>query len=208
MNPAPTNNIAGLYQSLRQKHGPPSGQWELWCRRPKTSAEKERVALEAILTQRAAWYNVQRAVSNLQSAGCLGLEPVRKAGSEELEVLIRPAGFYRQKAARLQILACFLLDECGGMDAAGQRPAAQLRRQLLALPGVGPETADDILLYGLEKPVFVIDEYTRRLARRLRLTDNFAYHHLQTLFTQNLPPDYRLYQDFHALVVIDGKEPL
>jgi len=199
------NRIEALYAELRDKYGKPGGQWSLWCKRPKTLKEKELIAIEAILTQRANWKNVQLAVANLKEADCLGLKKILSSDEQKLSRLVRPSGFYQQKAQRLKVLASFILEECGGIKGASGMPPDELRAGLLALKGVGPETADDILLYGLEKPVFVIDEYTRRLARRLNLTRVFSYQPLQELFEKNLKKDYRSYQDFHALIVINGK---
>ncbi|MFH1902608.1 MAG: hypothetical protein ABIK20_00910 [Candidatus Omnitrophota bacterium] len=199
------NRIQTLYAELKQRYGKPQGQWSLWCKRPKTLEEKELIAIEAILTQRANWKNVQLAVANLKEADCLGLKNILVTEDRKLSRLVRPSGFYRQKAERLKILARFLLKDCGGIGPASEIPLNELRPRLLALKGVGPETADDILLYALGKPVFVIDEYTRRLARRLNLARVLSYQSLQELFEKNLKKDYRSYQDFHALIVINGK---
>ena len=200
------NKIRVLYAQLKRRCGRPGGQWSLWCKRPKTLAEKELVIIESILTQRANWKNVQLAVANLKDAGVLNLGRIAKTDKEKLALLVRPSGFYQQKSERLQILARFVLNDCGGVQKAVEMPVQELRQGLLALKGVGPETADDILLYALEKPVFVIDEYTRRLAERLRLDKTGSYHTLQGLFEKSIKRDYRLYQDFHALIVINGKE--
>lgn len=200
------NRIARLYCDLRKAHGRPGGQWSLWCKRPKTNAEKEIVVIESILTQRANWKNVELAVSNLRAAGLLGLAEIAKTRTEFLAELIRPSGFYRQKAGRLLRLASFFVGSLGGIAQAARISPGELRPLLLALPGVGPETADDILLYALEKPVFVIDEYTRRLAREQGLSRDLSYDRLQSLFSRSLRKDYRLYQDFHALIVIEGKK--
>ncbi|MBU2495015.1 MAG: hypothetical protein KJ935_00710 [Candidatus Omnitrophica bacterium] len=199
------NRIQTLYAELKQRYGKPQGQWSLWCKRPKTLEEKELIAIEAILTQRANWKNVQLAVANLKEADCLGLKNILVTEDRKLSRLVRPSGFYRQKAERLKILARFILEDCGGIGPASEIPLNELRPRLLALKGVGPETADDILLYALGKPVFVIDEYTRRLARRLNLARVLSYQSLQELFEKNLKKDYRSYQDFHALIVINGK---
>ncbi len=193
-----------LYRLLRSRHGRPSGQWSLWCRRPKTDADREQVIIEAVLTQRANWTNVQAAVRRLAEAGALRLETVCRLPEAELEHLIRPSGFYRQKAARLRGLACFFLER-GGVAGCRAEDTDRLRTHLLGLDGIGPETCDDILCYALERPVFVVDEYTRRLARELSLTDDLSYHGLQRWFTAGLRRDWRLYQDFHALIVVDGK---
>ncbi|HNS32350.1 MAG TPA: hypothetical protein PKN36_05185 [bacterium] len=199
-------DIAEIYRELKDKYGRPGGQWSLWCKRPKTSVEKETVVIEAILTQRANWKNVVMAVENLRKAGYLCLEKIVSCRHDELESMVRPSGFYRIKAERLKILAGFILNECGGMEKAGQINTTRLREGLLSLKGVGEETADDILLYAFERAVFVIDEYTKRLARNRNLAGNFSYGHLQKLFEKELDrKDYALYQDFHALIVIDGK---
>ncbi|MFA5393614.1 MAG: hypothetical protein WC081_00040 [Candidatus Ratteibacteria bacterium] len=200
------NRIQALYAELKERYGKPQGQWSLWCKRPKTRQEKELIAIEAILTQRANWKNVQLAVANLKEADCLGLKDVIATEDMKLSRLVRPSGFYRQKAERLKILARFLLEDCGGISLASEISLKELRPRLLVLKGVGPETADDILLYSLEKPVFVIDEYTRRLAQKLNLARVFSYQSLQELFEKNLKKDYRSYQDFHALIVINGKD--
>jgi len=195
-----------LYTMLRKDHGKPAGQWSLWCKRPKTWREKERVIIEAILTQRTNWKNVTTAVGNLDAIGCLGLEKIVKAELPALAALIKSSGFYRQKAERLKLIASFILNDCGGIRHAERIPLAEFREQLLLVKGIGNETADDILLYAFEKPVFVIDEYTRRFATRHRLTEDLSYRDLQRLFEEGVRRDYRLYQDFHALIVIDGKE--
>ncbi|MFH2068993.1 MAG: hypothetical protein ABII89_05985 [Candidatus Omnitrophota bacterium] len=199
------NRIQALYAELKERYGKPQGQWSLWCKRPKTLKEKELIVIEAILTQRANWKNVQLAVAHLKEADCLGLQNILATEDRKLARLVRPSGFYRQKAERLKILARFFLENCGGIGLASEIPLDELRSRLLALKGVGPETADDILLYGLEKPVFVVDEYTRRLARDLNLARVLSYQPLQELFEKNLKKDYRSYQDFHALIVINGK---
>jgi len=195
-----------LYEILREKHGEPGGQWVLWCKRPKTNHEKETVIIESILTQRANWKNVSIAVANLKNAGRLGLKQILSEKDEKLQSFIRPSGFYKTKSIRLKALAGFIINECGGIDSAMKIPCHELREKLLSLSGIGDETADDILLYAFEKPVFVIDEYTRRLVKELRLTKNFSYRHLQEFFEKGLGiRDYALYQDFHALIVINAK---
>ncbi len=195
-----------LYKTLREKHGKPSGQWSLWCKRPKTKREKETVIIESVLTQRANWKNVSMAVANLNNVGLLGLREILSAENEKIQHLIKPSGFYKTKSIRLKTLAEFIVNRCGGIEKTANLNYPTLREQLLALKGIGNETADDILLYAFEKPVFVIDEYTRRLVKKLQLTDNLSYKHLQDFFENGLGrKDYALYQDFHALIVIDGK---
>lgn len=203
------NKILGLYQELRKKYGHPKGQWVLWCKRPKTNKEQEEVIIGAILTQRANWRNAELAMANLKKAKIISLNGIYKLGlknKNKLALLIKPSGFYRQKAGYLSGLAKFILENYGDFKKLEKKELAKLREELLNLKGIGPETADSILLYALGKPVFVIDEYTRRFAKKNRITANRDYYFLQKLFEKNLKKDFRLYQDFHALIVIDGKE--
>ena len=202
------NKIFGLYQKLRKKYGHPKGQWILWCKRPKTNKEREEVIIGAILTQRANWKNAELAMANSKKAKINSLKGIYKLGlknRKKLALLIRSSGFYQQKADYLFGLAKFILKEYSGLKKMENNDLSLLRSSLLGLKGIGPETADSILLYGLEKPVFVIDEYTRRFAKKNRLTNEYDYHFLQNLFEKSLERNFRLYQDFHALIVIDGK---
>ncbi len=204
----PKNKVFELYQELRKRYGHPKGQWVLWCQRPKTDEEREEVIIGAILTQRANWRNAELAMANLKKEKINSLKDIYNLGlknKNKLALLIRPSGFYRQKAECLFCLAKFILENYGNLKELRKAELAKLRKELLSLKGIGPETADSILLYGLEKPVFVIDEYTRRLVKKNQLTDNRDYYFLQEFFEKNLKKDYRLYQDFHALIVIDGK---
>ena len=198
-------NLYSIYEKLHWRFGPPSGQWSFWCQRPKTAEEKEIVIIESILTQRARWENVQLAVKKMQAGGLLKLEKLLQSSDKELLPAIRPSGFYNIKLQRLRDVARFFLDEKGGVANADNTSTATLREELLLLKGIGPETADDIILYAFHRPVFVVDEYTRRLLKALKLTDKNSYASIQAFFQDNLPADYGLYQDFHALIVISGK---
>ncbi len=199
------NKIEQLYFQMLKKYGKPKGQWSLWCKRPKTLKEKELIIIESILTQRANWKNVQMAVENLKKEDSLSLKNILKTEPEKIARLIRPAGFYIQKLQRLKTIADFFINKCHGVKNASKIPFNDLRNNLLSLNGVGEETADDILLYALEIPVFVIDEYTRRFVLKNNIAETKTYKKLQLLFEKNLKKDYALYQDFHALIVIDGK---
>lgn len=200
------NKIEGLYGELKKKYGKPKGQWSLWCKRPKTEKEKEQVIIESILTQRANWKNVQLATENLKKAGICSLKDMLAIETDKLALLVRPSGFYRQKAERLKKLCRFILEDCEGIKKIRKIPTERMRAELLSLNGIGPETADDILLYAFQRPVFVIDEYTRRKAKELSLNKTFSYQALQDLFEKSIRKNYRLYQDLHALIVIDGKD--
>lgn len=202
------NNFKKLYRQLKNQYGRPKEQWSLWCKRPKTRKEKEEVLIGAILTQRTNWRNVELAMNNLKRVRADCLKGLCRLGVKRLAPLIRPAGFYQTKAAYLLALAEFVLKNYGDLEKMAMAETLELRRQLLDLKGIGPETADSILLYGLAKPVFVIDEYTRRLVKARGLTRDLSYDFLQKLFEENLRKDFRLYQDFHALIVIAGKNKI
>jgi endonuclease-3 related protein len=200
------NRIEKIYADLLDKYGRPHGQWVLWCKRPKTLKEKELVIIESILTQRANWKNVQIAVENLKGQNLCSLKKISGANTEKILYLIKPSGFYKQKTECLKRTADFFINTCGGVEKSRLIEDVQLRKKLLSINGIGDETADDILLYALEKPFFVVDEYTRRFVLREKIADTKSYKKIQELFEKNLKKDYALYQDFHALIVIDGKK--
>jgi endonuclease-3 related protein len=167
------------------------------------------VAVGAILTQNTSWSNVARAIANLKAAGCLDAARLRGLDTAELEKLIRPAGYFRVKARRLRNFIDWLCDNYGG-DLGNLEPVKtpRLREELLALSGIGPETADSILLYALNRPAFVVDTYTARVMVRhgLLAPEGLDYHQLQDLFLSNLEPDVALFNEFHALLVMTGKD--
>lgn len=167
------------------------------------------VMVGAILTQNTAWSNVERAIANLKASGRLSCRGILSLGDATLAELIRPAGYFNVKARRLKALCAFLADR--GMAAAPERlralaPLPDLRRQLLAVHGVGEETADSILLYALGLPVFVVDAYTRRIFSRLGLiAGDEPYACIQQSFEAALPREVALYNEYHALIVHHGK---
>lgn len=163
----------------------------------------------AVLTQNTAWTSVEKAIASLSARapltprGVLGLSPAALARA------IRPSGFFRQKARRLRILASWYLERFGGrVPREGPAPTPGLRADLLALEGVGPETADSILLYAFGRPSFVVDAYTRRVLFRLGILarEETPYHEVQELFHRALPGDPSLFNQFHALFVRHAKE--
>jgi len=161
------------------------------------------VAVGAILTQNTNWSNVEKAIANLRKNKLL--EPARMsgAGNKRLATLIRPAGYYNLKAGRLKSFLKFLKLEAGGdIRSLSGRKTGLLRERLLSVKGIGPETADSMLLYALEKPVFVVDAYTRRIFSRHGLVrDDAKYEEVQRLFSGNLAPDTRMFNEYHALLV-------
>jgi len=164
------------------------------------------VCVGAVLTQNTAWKGVEKAIAALHEAGALDPRRLSALPVSRLEELIRPAGYFRLKAARLKNLLDYLEKSCGfDFDALAQRPMEELRRELLAVTGVGPETADCILCYALSKPSFVVDAYTRRiLVRHALVPEDIAYGDLREFFMDVLPEDTALYNDFHAQLVRVG----
>lgn len=148
------------------------------------------VIVGAYLTQNTAWTNVEKALTNLRSARLLSVRGIRRASLTELERAIRPAGYFRQKAQRLKILVAFLDQHyAGSLTKLLARPTENLREELLNLHGIGPETADSILLYAGNHPVFVVDAYTRRiLARHGILPEKAAYDEIRELLERALAP--------------------
>ena len=166
------------------------------------------VVVGAVLVQNTSWRNVERAIGNLREAGLLEPHALAALPEETLQDLIRPAGYFRIKAKRLRSLVHFLVERYGGsLEAMFATPPATLRDDLLAVHGIGKETADSILLYALRRRKFVVDAYTRRfLARHGLIAPGATYAEVQSLFERNLPPSPRLYNEYHALIVRLGKE--
>ena len=189
-----TLRLEGIFQSLFRHYG--SLHW--WP--AETPFE---VAVGAILTQNTTWIQVEKAIDNLRQAGLLSPAALREVATSDLELKVRPAGFFRQKAHRLKLLAEHLCAfHQGRLEVLLAGPTDEVRRELLSLKGVGPETADSILLYAGGHPVFVVDAYTYRLCCRLGLYAGRAdYQALQSLFMDHLPADAALFNAYHGLIV-------
>ena len=166
------------------------------------------VMVGAVLTQNTAWTNVEAAIANLKRERLLTPSRMYLAAPEKLAALIRPSGYYHIKTKRLRHLLAFVHDRyAGSLKKMFAADAEELRRELLAVNGIGPETADAILLYAGQKPYFVVDAYTERIFSRHGLISLKAdYHALQGLFMDNLPRDVQVYNEYHALIVRTGKE--
>ena len=178
--------------------------FEGWHWQPHTLPEY--VCISALLVQHTNWANVERALERLQAAGACSLDTISKLSEAELAELVRPAGTPLPKARRLQTLAR-LAAEAGGLDRLLALPADELRARLLATYGIGPETADAIVLYAAGQPVFQIDAYTARIFRRLGLgPGRDRYDAWQRWFQAALPPDTDTYRRSHALLVLHGKQ--
>ena len=166
------------------------------------------IMVGAVLVQNTAWKNVERAISNLREAGVMETHALYALRAEELAELIRPAGYFQVKAKRLRNLLKFVIDEYdGSLDAMFRTDLATLREQLLGIHGIGPETADAILLYAGGLSTFVVDTYTHRvLARHGWIGYDADYHDIKDYFESTLPADAKLYNEYHALLVRVGKE--
>ena len=191
--------LTRIYELLYDAFGPQN--W--WP--GETSFE---VIAGAILTQNTNWINVERAIANLKSADCLGPQELRHIDLARLAELIRPAGYYNLKSRRLKNFVDWLFEDYeGDLENLRSLDTDRLRTELLAIKGVGRETADSILLYALDRPVFVVDAYTARITVRHGLIEpNTDYEQLRELFESNLPQDIHLYNEYHALLVRAGKE--
>jgi endonuclease-3 related protein len=190
--------LAEIYNTLYKAFGPQ--HW--WP--GETPFE---VAVGAILTQNTNWGNVEKAINNLKNSDVLYSKALHGMSHKELASLIKPAGYFNIKAKRLKHFLDFLANHYKGrVEQMQNEDTNVLRHQLLEINGIGPETADSILLYALEKPVFVIDAYTKRVLVRHKLaTEKATYHELQELFYKNLPMDVKLFNEYHALFVMAGK---
>ncbi|MGO9775434.1 MAG: endonuclease III domain-containing protein [Terracidiphilus sp.] len=206
--PTPAQRLRWMHDQLSAAYGP-----QLWW----PAETPFEMILGAYLTQNTAWKAVERSLANLRAAGVLTLDGLRSIPLEELQRLIQPSGFPTRKAPALKAFVAMLDAEYGGLlDILAASPTDALRRRLLSLPGVGPETADAILLYALGHPVPVADEYLRRIVERHRLMtpppgrDRKGYDSLADLTRQAFASDAakiqaRLFNEFHALTVAVGK---
>lgn len=189
--------LQGVYRKLTQAYG--TQQW--W---PADSPFE--VMVGAILTQNTAWINVQQAIDNLKTEHHLDAQAIADAHPARLARLLRPSGYFNVKSKRLRNFCRWYL-RAGGEPALRRVETDQLRRSLLAVNGIGPETADDILLYAFERPVFVIDAYTRRILARIGLIDGEErYDVLRLEIESALGADAVLFNEYHALLVRHGKD--
>jgi endonuclease-3 related protein len=165
------------------------------------------VIVGAILTQNTSWTNVELAIGNVRAEGLLSVAGISRVPLRRLERLVRPSGYFRQKARKLKAFCKFLRNAYGGsLRKMFGAPTIVLREQLLEIWGIGPETADSILLYGGEHAVFVVDAYTRRmLARHGWIGDKAKYDDVRWMFERAFPGDTARFNEFHALIVHAGK---
>lgn len=187
------------FEALLRHYGP-QGWWP-----GETPFE---VMAGAVLTQNTSWNNVRKAIERLKERGLLDPFRLHALATETLAEVIRPAGYYRVKAGRLKNLAAWLVERWEGeLERLRALPLERLREELLGVKGIGPETADSILLYALGLPSFVVDAYTYRvLTRHRRAPEGVSYEEMKALFERELPRDAALFNEFHALIVAVGKD--
>ncbi len=191
-------DLLDIYHLLFTRYGP-----QHWW--PGDS--RLEIMVGAVLTQNTNWENVSRAIATLKREGLLSFNTLCNLPPEILADKIRSAGYYNLKATRLQNLLRAIAAHDGDLDSLFSAPTAELRQILLAIKGIGPETADSILLYAGQKPVFVVDAYTHRIFSRHNLICEEAdYCEIQEFCTDSLPEDVKLFNEFHALLVRLGKE--
>jgi endonuclease-3 related protein len=190
--------LIDIYRRLSERFGP-----QHWW----PAEEPFEVIVGAILTQSAAWGNVEKVIANLKASGALSPAALRRLKLSKLAELVHPCGYYNAKALKLKSLAFWLGNHYGDdLKRFFDHSIDDLRQQLLSIHGIGQETADSIILYAAAKPVFVVDAYTRRILSRLGLApqkDSYATY--QALFMDKLPADTRLFNEYHALLVAQGK---
>ena len=195
------NRLMEVYHRLYAAYGP-----QHWW--PGDSPFE--VIAGAILTQSAAWTNVETALANMRAAGCWSFEAVHQLPEPDLAQLVRSSGYFNAKARKLKAFAAHVaVNYQGDLARLLSKPAAPLREELLSIHGIGDETADDIMVYAAEKPSFVIDTYTRRIMDRMEMTPDVPrpkYGDYQAVFHGNLPPDTQLFNEFHALWDRHAKE--
>lgn len=204
--------IRKIYNSFLQKYDMSDNLWGLWCRENKTNRNRGEIAIGAILAQATNWRNAEMALKNLKRENKFLIKGVYETGKKnikKLEKFVRPSGFYKQKAERIFLFCKFIIENHGSLNKFFKQETAECRKQLLEISGIGPETADSILLYAGDKLIFVIDEYTRRLVEKYKIgAKKFSYNALQKLFQESLLKDVKIYQNFHALIVLEGKKTI
>ena len=193
----PSRRLRNVFQQLLDAYGP-----QHWW----PGDTPFEIMVGAVLTQNTAWINVERAIANLINADALNPERILSVKEAQLAEWLRPSGYFNIKARRLRNF-CRWYAEAGEYRKLKRRETEALRQALLAINGIGPETADDMLLYAFERPVFVVDAYTRRLFARLGLiAGDEGYETLRHAIERALGPDVGLFNEYHALIVAHAKE--
>ncbi len=207
------NKLQQIYSILHKTYGP-QGWWPLTPEgshetkhhqgAPKHHQHRFEIIVGAILTQNTAWTNVEKAISNLNKNKSLSIQKIKKINQQKLGELIRSAGYYNQKSERLKIIADFFSKDGFRIF---DKNIDDLRIGLLNIKGIGPETADSIILYAAEKPIFVIDAYTKRIFSRVGVcSHDVKYDELQNLFHKSLKKEKNTFKEYHALIVEHAKQ--
>ena len=206
------NKIHEIYRTLLSGYGK-QGWWplskdNLYTKHhngaPETEKDILEICLGAILTQNTNWNNVEKCIYNLNKEKLIDVKRLKKIKTEKLSQLIRSSGYYNQKAIKIKNFIDYIYNK--KISDLKNKKKEELRAELLAIKGIGPETADSIMLYAFEKPIFVIDAYTKRIFSRLGLCkEDVSYDELQKMFMEALPRDVKLFKEYHALLVAHGK---
>jgi len=193
-------NPLKIYNSLLKKFG--KQNW--WPVSAKNKRDRQfEICVGAILTQNTSWRQVEKAIKNLKNADALNENSIRNLDAKKIGLLIKPSGFYNQKALKLKNFAYFL--EKYNLKKLENMPLNEVRNLLLNVKGIGNETCNSIMLYALNKPCFVIDAYTKRIFSHMIKKELKSYEEWQKFFENNLPKDIEIYKEYHALIVELGK---
>lgn len=200
-------SLIQIYRKLLSLHGP-QGWWpikgEYKAREELNEEDCVEICVGAILTQNTSWKNAAKALEKLRAQKLLSLKRIANIEEKKLSKLIQNSGYFNQKTKKLKIFCKYVLEKYGTLAKLFEQPNA--REELLSLWGIGPETADSMLLYAGQKPVFVIDAYTKRIMARLGFCKaDVSYNELQGLFHKNLPREHKLFNEYHALLVEHAK---
>ncbi len=195
----PKETLVKIYDKLLEAFGP-----QHWW----PADDDFEIIVGAILTQSVSWKNVEKAIDNLKAEGLLSLDAILAVDKDKLAALIKSTMYYNQKALKLKNFCRYIKQNYGrDIYALFEKNIPNMRVELLSIKGIGPETADSIILYAAEKPIFVVDAYTRRIFSRLGfLPDDAEYSQMQDFFMSNLPSDVNLFNEYHALIVRLGKD--
>lgn len=206
-------DLISIYQTLLKTYGK-QGWWPVTKENylhpayddgPKNEKQQFEVMIGAILTQNTSWTNVGKAIFELNKHDLIDIDKIMEIDKEKLAELIRSAGYYNQKAEKLKIIAQFLKEN--PIKELEKIETEILREILLNIKGVGPETADSILLYAFNRPIFVVDAYTKRIFSRLEFFgEKASYDEVQKLFMENLEHDAKMFNEYHALIVCHAKQ--
>lgn len=208
------NKFYPIYNKLYKEFGPQhwwpvteKGLRPSYNNGPENEKHRFEICVGAILTQNTNWKNVEKAIYQLNKNKLMDVFKIKKINQKRLAKLIKSSGYFNQKAERLKLFSSYLVKNYNGsLRKLFDKEIQDLRNELLALKGIGPETADSIILYSAEKPIFVIDAYTKRIFSRLGICkEDVSYDELQALFMKNLKHDHKMFNEYHALLVEVGK---